>query len=289
MHRILQRRRMRKLRVVWVSLALMALSLAACSALFTAWTWRQTRDLSQSFKILQDRLEQVNTQRKAIVQLILEKRELLVGHRVKRDGTGSMFSWRGCARVSERCPRAPTKANFITDHKLHALARASRVNVRNGTYSHMHARFTGDTQRGEEWKRKKMGEGGVIRGWEEETLNMSKAVRYNKEQGTFIVERAGVYFLYCQVLFNEQESHYVKLDLVARGLKIQRLQCMEGYGTTPAAGPQLFHFLKPCQVSGLLRLDKGAELQAITGPSFKLHAFGKTSSSPHVFSIFKVN
>ncbi|XP_056432114.1 tumor necrosis factor ligand superfamily member 12 [Gadus chalcogrammus] len=88
MHRILQRRRMRKLRVVWVSLALMALSLAACSALFTAWTWRQTRDLSQSFKILQDRLEQVNTQRKAIVQLILEKRELLVGHRVKRDGTG---------------------------------------------------------------------------------------------------------------------------------------------------------------------------------------------------------
>lgn len=50
---------MRKLRVVWASLALVALSLAACSALFTAWTWRQTRDLSQSFKILQDRMEQV--------------------------------------------------------------------------------------------------------------------------------------------------------------------------------------------------------------------------------------
>ena len=31
--------------------------------------------------------QQVNTQRKAIVQLILEKRELLVGQRVKRDGT----------------------------------------------------------------------------------------------------------------------------------------------------------------------------------------------------------
>lgn len=45
---------MRKLRVVWA-----ALSLAACSALFTAWTWRQTRDLSQSFQVLQDRLEQV--------------------------------------------------------------------------------------------------------------------------------------------------------------------------------------------------------------------------------------
>ena len=32
------------------------------------------------------RFRQVNTQRKAIVQLILEKRELLVGQRVKRDG-----------------------------------------------------------------------------------------------------------------------------------------------------------------------------------------------------------
>ncbi|CAL8327663.1 unnamed protein product [Lota lota] len=247
MHRILQRRRMRKLRVVWVSLALMALSLAACSALFTAWTWRQTRDLSQSFKILQDRLEQVNTQRKAIVQLILEKRELLVGHRVKRDG--------GALRGGKSGNGRKVASHF-------QITKVSSEQV---------------------------GEGGVIRGWEEETLNMSKAVRYNKEQGTFIVERAGVYFLYCQVLFNEQESHYVKLDLVARGLKIQRLQCMEGYGTTPAAGPQLFHFLKPCQVSGLLRLDKGAELQAITGASFKLHAFGKTSSSPHVFSIFKVN
>lgn len=33
--------------------------------------------------------QQVNTQRKAIVQLILEKRELLVGQRVKRDGTAN--------------------------------------------------------------------------------------------------------------------------------------------------------------------------------------------------------
>lgn len=35
--------------------------------------------------------QQVNTQRKAIVQLILEKRELLVGHRVKRDGTSAVI------------------------------------------------------------------------------------------------------------------------------------------------------------------------------------------------------
>lgn len=59
---------MRKLRLVWASLALVAMSLAACSALFTAWTWRQTRDLSQSFKILQDRLEQVGIKEKQTKQ-----------------------------------------------------------------------------------------------------------------------------------------------------------------------------------------------------------------------------
>lgn len=48
-----------------------------------------------------------------------------------------------------------------------------------------------------------VGEGGVIKGWEERTLNMSKAVRYNKEEGTFTVERAGVYFLFCQVSFTK--------------------------------------------------------------------------------------
>uniref|UniRef100_A0A3Q3KUA2 TNF superfamily member 12 n=1 Tax=Mastacembelus armatus TaxID=205130 RepID=A0A3Q3KUA2_9TELE len=231
MHRILQRRRVRKLRVVWASLALVALSLAACSALFTAWTWRQTRDLSQSFKILQDRLEQVNTQRKAIVQLILEKRELLVGHRVKRDG-------------------------------------------RNGNGKKAASHFE---------------KGGVIKGWEERMLNMSKAVRYNKEQGTFTVERAGVYFLFCQVLFNEQQTPYVKLDVVTSGQRPQKLQCIEGYATTPSAGPHSFHFVKSCQVSGLLRLDRGTELQAITGSSFRLHTVGSPSASPHVFSIFKVN
>ncbi|KAK0149020.1 Tumor necrosis factor ligand superfamily member 12 [Merluccius polli] len=109
---------------------------------------------------------------------------------------------------------------------------------------------------------------------------MSKAVRYNKEQGTFIVERAGVYFLYCQVLFNEQESHYVKLDLVGARPQDTEAAVYGGLRDHARRRAQLFHFLKPCQ---------GAELQAITGPSFKLHAFGKTSSSPHVFSIFKVN
>ncbi|XP_061664106.1 tumor necrosis factor ligand superfamily member 12 [Syngnathoides biaculeatus] len=244
MHRIAPRRR--QLRTLWASLALLALSVAACSALFTAWTWRQTRDLSQSFHILQERLEQVNTQRKAIVQLILEKRELLVGQRVKRDG-GTLRGKHG-----------------------------------NGKKAASHFEITKVSSQ-------QVGEGGVIKGWEERVLNMSKAVSYNKEEGTFIVEKPGVYFLFCQVLFNEQESQYVKLDVVTGGQRPQKLQCMEGYGTTPSAGPHPSHFLKPCQVSGLLRLDKGTELHTVTGPSFRLHTVGNPSASPHVFSIFKVN
>jgi len=44
-----------------------------------------------------------------------------------------------------------------------------------------------------------VGHEGVIKGWTEEQLNMSRAVHYNPETGTFKVERSGVYFLYCQV------------------------------------------------------------------------------------------
>lgn len=89
-----------------------------------------------------------------------------------------------------------------------------------------------------------------------------------------------------QVLFNENQSQLVKLEVavVKSGQPLKKLQCMEGYGTTPASGSHQFHFLKPCQVSGLLRLEKGAELQAITGAGFSLHTTGK-----HYFSLFKVN
>ncbi|ROL45594.1 Tumor necrosis factor ligand superfamily member 12 [Anabarilius grahami] len=212
MQRIFQRKRIRTLRLVWSLMAALALSLAVCSAIFTVWTLRQTRDLSRSFQTLQERLEQVNMQRKAIFQLILEKRELLESQRFRRD----------------------------------------------------------------------VGNEGVIKGWTEEQLNMSRAVHYNPETGTFKVERNGVYFLYCQVHFNENQSQYVKLEVsVSKG---PSLQCIEGYGTTPASGSHKFHFLKPCQVSGLLRLNKGAELKAVTGSSFSLQMSGK-----HYFGLFKVN
>ncbi|KAK2913547.1 hypothetical protein Q8A67_001946 [Cirrhinus molitorella] len=236
MQRILQRRRIRTLRLVWSLMAVLALSLAVCSAIFTVWTMRQTRDLSRSFQTLQERLEQVNMQRKAIFQLILEKRELLESQRFRRDAGGRKGNGRKVAS---------------------------------------HFEITNDSVQ-------KVGDEGVIKGWTEEQLNMSRAVQYNAETGTFKVERSGVYFLYCQVHFNENQSQYVKLEVsVPKG---PLLQCIEGYGTTPASGSHKFHFLKPCQVSGLLRLNKGAELKAVTGRSFSLQMSGK-----HYFGLFKVN
>uniref|UniRef100_A0A8C1THH2 TNF superfamily member 12 n=1 Tax=Cyprinus carpio TaxID=7962 RepID=A0A8C1THH2_CYPCA len=236
MQRILQRRRIRTLRLVWSLMAVLALSLAVCSAIFTVWTMRQTRDLSRSFQTLQESLEQVNMQRKAIFQLILEKRELLESQRFRRDAGGRKGNGRKVASHFE-----------ITNNSV-----------------------------------QKVGSEGVIKGWTEEQLNMSRAVHYNQDTGTFKVERSGVYFLYCQVHFNENQSQYVKLEVsVPKG---PLLQCIEGYGTTPASGSHRFHFLKPCQVSGLLRLNKGAELKAITGGSFSLQMSGK-----HYFGLFKVN
>lgn len=56
-----------------------------------AWDWCQKKVIIILLDIVNGAFffplgQQVNTQRKAIVQLILEKRELLVGQRVKRDG-----------------------------------------------------------------------------------------------------------------------------------------------------------------------------------------------------------
>ncbi|XP_061091514.1 tumor necrosis factor ligand superfamily member 12 isoform X2 [Conger conger] len=208
-------------------------------ALFTAWTWGQTRDMSQSFRTLQDRLKQLSAQRDTIVQLLLERRGLLEGHRVKRDGgTGRGKSGNGKKSASH--------------FEIHSVQQ--------------------------------VGDDGAIKGWTEELLNMSvsKAVRYDPDTGTFKVERSGVYFLYCQVQFNENQSLYVKLVVSVN--KVNKLQCMEGYGTTPSSGSHLFHFLKPCQVSGLLRLERGAELKASTVKSYQLHPVGK-----HYFGLFKVN
>lgn len=60
MHRIVQRRRAGPLRSAWSLLGAVALALTAASAVFTVWTWRQTRDLTRSVQTLRHRLDQVD-------------------------------------------------------------------------------------------------------------------------------------------------------------------------------------------------------------------------------------
>ncbi|XP_060753984.1 tumor necrosis factor ligand superfamily member 12 isoform X1 [Neoarius graeffei] len=258
MHRIVQRRRAGPLRSAWSLLGAVALALAASSAVFTAWTWRQTRDLTKSVQNLRERLDQVNLQRKAIVQLFLEKRELLESLRVKREAGGAK--------------RKNGNGRRVASHFETGGAKGRNGNVRKVA---SHFEITKDSF-------KTVGNEGIIKGWTEQYLNMTQAVEYNSETGTFKVVRRGVYFLYCQVHFREQQSQYVKLEVtVPQG---PSLQCMEGYSTTPTTGFKQFHFLKPCQVSGLLLLEKGAELKAVTGSYFTLQDSGK-----HYFGLFKVN
>ncbi|KPP64014.1 tumor necrosis factor ligand superfamily member 12-like [Scleropages formosus] len=240
MRRALRGSRLGPLGSTGAAVAAAALTLAACSVLFTAWTWGQARNLSTSFRKLQYRLEQVNAQREAVVKLLLEKGIRVDGQRVKRDGT---VQRRSC---------------WILADKMSLMGSSRR--------------------RGHGL----LGSEGIIKGWTEEELNVSKAVRYDPNSGTFKVERNGVYFLYCQVHFNENQSFYVKLEVLVNAKTV--LRCMEGYGTTPSSGSHQFHFLKPCQVSGLLRLERGVELKITTGATFTL-----LTSAKNCFGLFKVN
>lgn len=36
-------------------------------------------------------------------------------------------------------------------------------------------------------------------GWEEAKINSSNPLRYDRQSGQFLVTRAGLYYLYCQV------------------------------------------------------------------------------------------
>lgn len=53
-----------------------------------------------------------------------------------------------------------------------------------------------------------VGDEGIIKGWTEQYLNMTQAVEYNAETGTFKVVRRGVYFLYCQVRCYNNSFNY---------------------------------------------------------------------------------
>nr|XP_020006877.1 tumor necrosis factor ligand superfamily member 12 [Castor canadensis] len=89
---------------------------------------------------------------------------------------------------------------------------------------------------------------GTVSGWEEAKINSSSPLRYDRQIGEFIVTKAGLYYLYCQVHFDEGKAVYLKLDLLVDD--VLALRCLEEFSATAASspGPQL----RLCQVSGLL-------------------------------------
>ncbi|XP_060060295.1 tumor necrosis factor ligand superfamily member 12 isoform X2 [Erinaceus europaeus] len=109
---------------------------------------------------------------------------------------------------------------------------------------------------------------GTVNGWEEAKINSSSPLRYDTQRGQFIVTKAGLYYLYCQVHFDEGKAVYLKLDLLVDDTLA--LRCLEEFSATAASslGPQL----RLCQVSGLLPLRSGASLRIRTLPRAHLKA-----------------
>uniref|UniRef100_A0A8C0WXC4 THD domain-containing protein n=1 Tax=Castor canadensis TaxID=51338 RepID=A0A8C0WXC4_CASCN len=108
---------------------------------------------------------------------------------------------------------------------------------------------------------------GTVSGWEEAKINSSSPLRYDRQIGEFIVTKAGLYYLYCQVHFDEGKAVYLKLDLLVDD--VLALRCLEEFSATAASspGPQL----RLCQVSGLL-LRPGSSLRIRTLPWAHLKA-----------------
>ncbi|XP_057391970.1 tumor necrosis factor ligand superfamily member 12 isoform X3 [Balaenoptera acutorostrata] len=109
---------------------------------------------------------------------------------------------------------------------------------------------------------------GTVSGWEEAKINSSNPLRYDRQSGQFMVTRAGLYYLYCQVHFDEGKAVYLKLDLLVDDTLA--LRCLEEFSATAASslGPQL----RLCQVSGLLPLRPGSSLRIRTLPWAHLKA-----------------
>lgn len=108
---------------------------------------------------------------------------------------------------------------------------------------------------------------GTVSGWEEAKINSSNPLRYDRQRGAFVVTRPGLYYLYCQVHFDEGKAVYLKLDLLVDDTLA--LRCLEEFSATASShGSQL----RLCQVSGLLPLRPGSSLRIRTLPWARLKA-----------------
>uniref|UniRef100_A0A8D0B683 TNF superfamily member 12 n=1 Tax=Salvator merianae TaxID=96440 RepID=A0A8D0B683_SALMN len=107
---------------------------------------------------------------------------------------------------------------------------------------------------------------GTIRGWAEAKLNTTSPLRYDSGRGEFTVVKRGLYYLYCQVHFNEGKTVYMKLDVMLDGELA--LRCLEQFPPT-SSGPQDPE-LRVCQVSGLLLLRPEESIRIRTIPRVRL-------------------
>ncbi|XP_075434094.1 tumor necrosis factor ligand superfamily member 12 [Ascaphus truei] len=107
---------------------------------------------------------------------------------------------------------------------------------------------------------------GTIRHWAEVPVNSSSPVMYDERRGVFSVIHRGLYYVYCQVHFNEGRSIYIKLDLFLD--KSLTFRCLQEFSATAASvrGPEV----KTCAVSGLLPLRPGSYLRISTLPDASL-------------------
>ncbi|XP_053574290.1 tumor necrosis factor ligand superfamily member 12 isoform X2 [Bombina bombina] len=122
---------------------------------------------------------------------------------------------------------------------------------------------------------------GTILHWVEVPLNSTSPVHYDDRRGEFIVLNKGLYYLYCQVHFNENRSIYIKLDLLFDNSLIFR--CLQEFSATAASihNPEV----KTCGVSGLLLLRPGSSLRIRTIPDARL----KTDRFLTYFGLFQVH
>uniref|UniRef100_A0A803T6P8 TNF superfamily member 12 n=1 Tax=Anolis carolinensis TaxID=28377 RepID=A0A803T6P8_ANOCA len=109
---------------------------------------------------------------------------------------------------------------------------------------------------------------GTIHGWAEAKLNTTSPLRYDRGRREFTVVKRGLYYLYCQVHFNEGKTIYMKLDVMLDGELA--LRCLEQFPPT-SSGPQEPE-LKVCQVSGLVLLTPGESIRLRTIPKVRLKA-----------------
>ncbi|XP_073510582.1 tumor necrosis factor ligand superfamily member 12 [Phyllobates terribilis] len=107
---------------------------------------------------------------------------------------------------------------------------------------------------------------GTILHWTEVQRNSTSPVRYDDGRGEFIVNVKGLFYLYCQVHFNEDRSSYIKLDLLLDGKLIFR--CLQEFSATAASIRE--PTVKTCSVSGLVILRPGNSLRIKTLPKVSL-------------------